>query len=132
MAEALPEVKVGNFYTGGRITYKVTKWTTQGLYQDIYHESRVPTDAAEADVISSELVGSTLQKPVIDVDLPIRVYPSSTLGHFHLYIDHPMTWRRYRRLLKAMVKAGLVEPGYYAASKARKASHVRLPWRHKD
>lgn len=64
----------------------------------------------------------------IDVDHPVRVLPSTTPGHFHLLIDVPMPWWRYRRLLRALMKAGIIEPGYYSASVRRGATFLRLPW----
>lgn len=65
----------------------------------------------------------------IDVDWPVRAIPSSTPGHYHLWIDcPPMPWWRYRRLLRALKQAGVIEPGYYSAAVARRATHLRLPW----
>lgn len=116
------------FYTNGRICYATTLKKVSDGYGSYDTEVRVPTDAADATVISSEVYGETWHKPVIDVDIPIRVYPSTTVGHHHLYIDTPMSWRAYKRLLRALVRAGLVEKGYYKASKRRGGSFVRLPW----
>lgn len=88
----------------------------------------------EAQLVSSVLAGQDLADPssihrlVVDVDVPIRIVPSSTPGHSHLYIDKGMTWDQVRRLLKAFVDAELVEHGYYAASLQRSCTHVRLPW----
>jgi len=121
------------FQTGGRICYRVdTSLSTDDYGDTIRNEVRTPTDAAESHVISSEIYGSKMHKPVIDIDVPIRVYPSSTLGHFHLYIDHEMTWWQYRRLLRALVRAGLVEKGYAEVSGKRGGTHVRLPWVKKE
>jgi len=65
----------------------------------------------------------------LDVDWPVRAIPSSTPGHYHLWIDcPPMPWWRYRRLLRALKQAGVIEPGYYSAAVARRATHLRLPW----
>jgi hypothetical protein len=75
--------------------------------------------------------GTTLHKPVIDIDLPVKVVESSTPGHHHLYIDKAMSWEKYRHLLEALAVAGLVEPGYVNASIDRGYSAVRLPWIHK-
>lgn len=69
---------------------------------------------------------------MLDIDMPVRVVPSSTEGHCHLYIDKPMPWWRYRRLLRALKAAGIIEPGYYSASIARRATHLRLPWVQKE
>lgn len=86
----------------------------------------------DAEIVSSKLddklFGTAMHAPCIDLDIPAALVPSSTPGHFHLYIDKVMPWRKYKRLLKAMVKAGLVEEGYYKVSCRRKETHLRVPW----
>ena len=67
-------------------------------------------------------------KVVVDVDLPVKVIESSTPGHFHLFIDKAMDWQTYLSLLEALVVAGIVEPGYWAAAERRGPTAVRLPW----
>ena len=88
---------------------------------------RQASDIEDAILLSSE-VREGKHKPVIDIDVPIRVVPSSTPGHSHLYVDVEMTWEEYAALLKALEVAGLVETGYVLASLDREATHVRLPW----
>jgi hypothetical protein len=72
--------------------------------------------------------GDVRHKPVIDIDLPVKVLPSSTEGHHHLFIDAEITWDEYVELLELLVRLALVEPGYVSASKDRGYSCVRLPW----
>lgn len=67
-------------------------------------------------------------RPVLDIDFPVKVIPSSTEGHFHLYMDIEMPWPKYKKLLEALSEAGIIEPGYAEASINRMATHVRLPW----
>lgn len=69
---------------------------------------------------------------MLDLDVPVRLVPSSTTGHWHLYIDVAMPWWRYRRLLRALKTAGIIEPGYYSVSVARKHTALRLPWVKKE
>jgi hypothetical protein len=64
--------------------------------------------------------------PVLDIDLPIKVMPSSTPGHSHLFIEKPMAEEDYFDFLDVLVVAGLVEAGYAAASRARGASFARI------
>lgn len=100
------------------------------LQTDSYgsRSERVECSEAEATVISSRLrTIEDLHAPALDLDLPCRLLPSKTPGHFHLYIDVPMPWKRYRKLMKAMVKAQLVEEGFYKASVHHKASDLRVP-----
>ena len=111
-----------------RRLYKNVKWMDE-YGRDGW--SRVPaTSHADAEVVSSE-IGDGIHCITIDVDYPTYAIPSSTDGHFHLYIDYPMTWRKYKRLLKALAKAGVVEEGYVDASIRRKHTAVRVPWRKK-
>jgi len=102
------------------------------------------TEAAKAHVTTSRVdKGQSMtarglsasweaHKVVIDLDLPARLVPSSTPGHFHLYVDHEMTWEQYAAVLQAMGNAGLLEDGYVSASLARKFTAVRLPWVRKE
>ena len=66
--------------------------------------------------------------PVIDIDVPVEVVESTTPGHFHLYIDHPVEPEKYMALLTAMADCGIVEEGYVRASYAKGFSAVRVPW----
>lgn len=101
-------------------------------------------DASDATLISSEIwmgaanVGveaveqhgwpeERLHAPALDLDFPCVLVPSSTKGHFHLYLNKPVPWSAYLKVLDAMVEAGLVEEGYVNAARRRGATHLRLP-----
>ena len=92
-----------------------------------------PKDATEragvgpddANLVSSALPDGR-HAPVLDLDVPAKMIPSSTEGHHHLYIDVPMTWRKYKKLLRTLGKVGILEPGYVGASISRGRSHARL------
>jgi hypothetical protein len=64
----------------------------------------------------ANLVGSLCDDgshmPALDIDLPCKLVPSTTEGHFHLYIDHPMSFEAYGKLVAALIEAGIVEPGH--------------------
>lgn len=66
-------------------------------------------------------------RPVLDFDVPIQVLPSSQLGHYHLYIDHDVEWKKYVAILDAFKEAGIVEVGYVEASKEKGFSSLRPP-----
>jgi hypothetical protein len=92
---------------------------------------RVLTDNLdEANVITSAVKATAgmTHKVVLDIDLPAKLVPSSTEGHFHLYIDHEVAWPKYEALLDALADAGIVEQGYVGASVARGFTAARLPW----
>lgn len=91
----------------------------------------VPPEFApdDANLISSELaMDHDLHTVVLDIDFPVHIVPSSTPGHFHLFITKAIRWEQYQKLLDVMAEIGLLEPGYVEASKRRGGTHVRLPW----
>ena len=83
-------------------------------------------DEQGANVVTS-LLSDGRHAPVLDIDFGAHLVGSSTAGHFHLYLDRSMPWRKYRRLLKALGRAGILEPGYVKASLRRGHSAVRRP-----
>jgi hypothetical protein len=86
------------------------------------------TEAPESDANTiSSLVCPGIHAPVLDIDFEARLIPSSTLGHYHLYLDKAITWKKYRKLLKALAKAEIIEPGYARSSIWRGYSAVRKP-----
>ena len=87
----------------------------------------------DANIITSMVKDNvTMHKLVVDIDLPAVLVPSSTPGHFHLYIDHEIPAEAYWTLLRAMAAAGLVESNYAEASIDQGRSGVRLPWVKKE
>lgn len=80
----------------------------------------------EPNLISSEQE-SGLHMPVIDCDYAIQAVPSSTTGHYHLYIDKPITWGSYSDLLLGFLQAGLIEAAWYDNAMRDRRSYVRLP-----
>jgi hypothetical protein len=96
-------------------------------------EEQKVADLASANIISSEVEGKPgVHKPVLDIDLGVKVIPSSTEGHFHLLIDKEMSWDDYQRLLWVLADVGIVEENYASASDERGYTAVRLPWVRKD
>lgn len=96
-------------------------------------ESHRQADLEQAHTWSSELVDAEGNRTgyhtvMLDIDHPVRVLPSSTQGHYHLYIDVPVGDTEYFTLLDALSLAGIVEEGYVQASKVRAGTHLRLPW----
>ena len=105
-------------------------------FKDYETERSLTAELSDATNVITSVIRPTpflpldqsLHNVVLDLDLPATLLPSSTVGHFHLFVDHPMTWEVYLNLLDAMVAAGLVEPGYVDASRTRGHTAVRLPW----
>lgn len=102
-------------------------------------DTELVDDPADAEVVLSTsgntgksgkytwMAEEPLHRPIIDLDFPAALIPSTTPGHFHLYIDKEMPWSTYQHLLEAFVAAGLMEEGYRNASVARKFTSVRMP-----
>lgn len=86
-----------------------------------------PCSKEEANLIGSACRDGK-HRPVLDIDFPVRLVPSTTAGHFHLYVDVPMTWEKQCILMAAMEKAGIVQKGYRKWSVERGMSFVRPPW----
>lgn len=107
-----------------RVCRKVTTWADA---YDYAHQREEICSREEADVITSALVDSKLHAPVLDLDIDHLLVPSGTPGHAHLYLSVPMTWRRYKSLLRALHRAGIIERGFYLAAKNRGYSAVRVP-----
>lgn len=87
-------------------------------------DGRVVTNRDDANIITSE-ISPGLHAPVLDIDFAARLIPSSTPGHFHLYLDKAMTWDKYRKLLVALAEAGIIEQGWAGASITNGYSSIR-------
>ena len=95
-------------------------------FGDYNREPLVPTEEHPANAYFS-WGADGYHYPCIDLDLPARLVPSSTEGHFHLYIDRPVMWDAYVKLLDALVNADLVEVGYRDAAVKQGGTTVRMP-----
>lgn len=61
-------------------------------------------------------------------DANIDWVPSTTAGHYHVYIDDcPLLWSEYKGKLLHLADRGIVEVGYVAASIREGSTHVRMP-----
>lgn len=90
-------------------------------------ELRIPCSKEEANLVGS-LCEDGMHRPVLDIDLPCRLVPSSTPGHFHLYLELPMVEERFMALVEALGTAGVVSAFYSKAVQARRQSFVRCEW----
>ncbi len=89
-------------------------------------EQRDPALKADANLISS-MCADGFHRPVLDLDIPAKLVPSSTPGNSHLYIDLPITPEKYMALLQALQDAGILQRGYAQAGIRRGATFVRPP-----
>lgn len=77
------------------------------------------------EVITSRTSMDDIHMPVLDIDFPVTVRESSP-GRSHVFIDKTMTWRQYKRLLRALRRAGIVEKDWVRLAMGRRWSCV---WR---
>lgn len=115
---------------------KRTLWHTNFHH---YADSEDITPITESDEENHNLIGSliedtdNLHSPVLDIDFPARLVPSTTPGHFHLYLDGlALHWSAYIDLLVALGRAGVLGEGYVNASIDRGMTTVRPPHVKKD
>ena len=85
-----------------------------------------PSSASRANLVGS-LCMNGKHAPCLDIDFPARLVPSSTEGHFHLYLDREISWEKYAGLIRAMAEAGILEKGYAQQSLKRGQSFLRRP-----
>lgn len=90
---------------------------------------RLPDDNLAASISQEHLFE---HYPVLDLDFPTALIPSTTPGHFHLYLGRRLTWDNYVKLLTVLGEVGILEEGYVAASLRRGYTAVRLPWISKE
>jgi hypothetical protein len=107
----------------GQQLRRVAQWNN---YTEVDEEIVPVSDLEEANIITSEHYG--YHKVLLDIDMPVKILPSSTEGHFHLFIDKELDTEAYFSLVEAFVNAGIVESGYLEASYARGYTAVRVPW----
>lgn len=108
-----------------------TYWGSRTRLTSIYSsrsdvEERFQTTREKATLIGS-LCDDGLHAPVIDIDYDAELVPSSTPGHFHLFLNKKIPFDKYLKVLRAMDEAGLIDPGFYAMAAIRKQTFVRKP-----
>lgn len=89
--------------------------------------TEVPLGDSTAQMASSLLTNGR-HSPALDIDFPARLEPSSSPGHFHLYLDGiEMDDTTYGDLLKALHKAGVIQTGILKRWHASGMTLLRLP-----
>jgi len=112
-----------------RVCMRVDHELVSDGYDTWREEKRRVAHPTRAQLVTSLIAGrKKMHAPVLDLDVPHTLVASTSEGHSHLYLDVPMTWWRYKRLLRALAKAGIIEKGYVKASLRRKHTDVRVPW----
>jgi len=89
-------------------------------------KNRRQVSVREANLVSSKTTDGK-QKPIIDLDFEFEIKPSSTPGHYHLYLNHEISNTRFVVLMAALWFSGVVEMGYAVWSIRRLGNFVRPP-----
>lgn len=86
------------------------------------------TDGTFPHNVVTSLLDNGKHALVLDLDFPAAVVPSSTPGHFHLYLDKELDWWDVTYLLGALQVVRILGEGYVKHSLDRGAAVVRMPW----
>lgn len=82
---------------------------------------------ANSNIITS-VANDGYHYPVLNFDFPVRVYPSTTPGHYHVYLDKPIESEVYFAFLDYLNEMGLTDRRWTRSAHHLGASWVRLPW----
>jgi hypothetical protein len=111
------------------------KWSRWRVFWHRYWRTdygcRRPAGPNTGTLVSS-LCDDGWHMPALDIDFTTTLVPSTTGGHYHLYLNKRMRWWRYRILLRALKFAGIIEPGYYKASIRRRSTYLWRPGLYKQ
>lgn len=109
-------------------------------------EIRVDSNHPGANLVSSQIDGTTRHSPILDVDDPekirffcsllyvqaipgLQIFASTSPDHYHVYLNAvEITWAEYEFFLREMKDLGIISKGYFEFSVARKATYLRPPW----
>lgn len=92
--------------------------------KDQKYEDFKETIGSSPNLVTS-ILPNGMHAPVIDIDIPCMLVPSSQHGHYHLYIDKEITWAQQVKLLDVLVELDIVEQGYRDAAVAKGYTAVR-------
>lgn len=118
-------------FIGFRTLWKLPGLMNTPFRKDDGNDGRVPSVPGEANLVGSRIKHNcgddNLHQPVIDLDFPAHLEPSTTPGHFHLYLDKVIRWPEYQRLLSVLYDVGIIGEGYYKMALVRGQTFVRYP-----
>lgn len=98
-----------------------TRWDIPHAWQGRIDDGARPDPHGAA---VSSLTADGRHLPVLDIDVPARLEASRRPGHAHLYLDVPMTWAVYSRLLHALADAGVIEAPHFVRAVDCGATYV--------
>ncbi len=82
------------------------------LWYQLNSNKSLTSNEPGGQLVSSFLTNGK-HSPCLDIDFEAELIPSSTPGHYHLYLDGlELTWEKYKNLLTALAEAGVISSGY--------------------
>ena len=115
-----------------RVSYGRDGKFARGEYGGTARPRRVEVkDVDQANLVSSLTVNNT-HAPALDIDFPVHVVPSSTPGHYHLYLEKELSWVDYHKLLTTLYEVGIIEKEWFDMSMSFMQTYLRLPHIHKE
>ena len=89
--------------------------TNEAAYKDLSKEGATYLVSPEyANLVTSKSYmtgGVQYHTPILDLDMDAALVPSTTVGHYHLYIDKVMPEEDYRKLIDVLVEVGILQSG---------------------
>lgn len=110
------------------VAYEDIDYVHDDDYVDVREVTSDPEVATVVTSLVNDKVGKGIHKLVLDIDMDVKVFPSSTPGHHHLFIDHELSTEDFNKVLTVLSEVGIIEPGYCNASLDRGFTAIRLPW----
>lgn len=115
----------------GRPYLKCEKLTADGSDKKTFDYDLVNCTKEESNLVGSLLLNGN-HRPVLDLDFDCQLIPSSTEGHYHLYINKEVEPARWEELVIALRNANILQPGFADGSIRCKQNTVRPPWIKKE
>lgn len=118
LLDAIPKFARGNRLKKAELKTGSNKFDPDQKIEDasLYDANLITSEAAEG-----------WHFPLIDIDMECALIPSTTPGHYHLYIDRPMRFDNYVKLLNVMRDVGIVQPGFADGTEKRGYGSLRMP-----
>jgi hypothetical protein len=90
-------------------------------------QDRVQVDKPWEGNLVSSITTDGKQMPILDLDFPHRVGPSTNPGHSHLYLDVEMSNWQWFWFMFGLWQGGVIELGFFVWSIRRGGNFVRIP-----
>jgi len=116
--------------------HMTVRTTLRGESDEMEAEPWTHQPIEKANLITSKVerypYGIEYHRPVLDIDFEAELIPSSTPGHYHLYLNKQISKTSYMQLLRDLARADIIQQGFADSAIERGASSARLPWIKKD